>query len=230
MENEKTEYEEMTAKFLGRVREGVRYVYQFENPTNPEYKPMKISAFDAKPDAQVKNDAPKLDEGKYYTFTVEHVPTKDDPTKRHHNFARNGFNGPYMIEPANKASEDGIKTGYEIAKKQASRQPSNDEIPQELDKLGYWDKKDARDIARENKYNLSLKYINAVAMMPAVGYIIGGMLQHKEGYDGVTKAGFGTTARLILAELEEVAETRLPPEVAYANRKDKKGPIEADLG
>jgi hypothetical protein len=100
------ERREMTAKFVGRIKEGARYVYQFENPQNPQEKPIRLSAFDAKPEAKEKHDAPKLAEDTYYTMTVEDVPTKDDPSKFHHNIAREQIagefppQGKYMIRTA----------------------------------------------------------------------------------------------------------------------------------
>ena len=109
------ERREMTAKFVGRIKEGARYVYQFENPQNPQEKPIRLSAFDAKPEAKEKHDAPKLAEDTYYTMTVEDVPTKDDPSKFHHNIAREQIGGEfppqgkYMIRPA-AAKDAGQKT------------------------------------------------------------------------------------------------------------------------
>ena len=131
--------EEMTAKYLGRMKDGVRWKYQFENPRNPADKPMVISAFDARETAKVKHDAPKLDEEQYYTFTVEHAPTKENTTKdpegpHHHNLARKQlgtelpFEGAYIIAPANDALKEGIKSAQKAApaRQTASESPSLD--------------------------------------------------------------------------------------------------------
>ena len=171
----------------------------------------------------------ELKETREYEYVVIHVPTKDDPLKFHHNLGRVGKDIDFDI---NWTGETGKKPTVQSkidapnTPEQSPRPATQREVKDAREDM--YRNKDVRDAEKDRRYTLSLKYINAVALMPAVGYIIGGMMTTKDGHDEVTKAGLRETARLILSELEAVAELRLPEEVAYANRKtEKKEPIEA---
>ena len=168
-----------------------------------------------------------LKEGREYTFDVVHVPTKDDPSKFHHNLGRVGKDMDFAIEwtgeegkPAQKQTTMATSAKEAINPSYTPRTATQREVKDAREDA--YRNKDIRDAEKDRRYTLSLKYINAVAMMPAVGQIIGGMIQHQEGYDAVKKDGLDVTAETILRELEKIAEKRLPEEVAYANRKTEK--------
>lgn len=87
----KNETEKITARFLGRVKDKKRWIYQFENETDPDH-PLKFSLFDP--------GVPDLKEGVEYTFEAVHVPLSDGSGKFYHNIVREGRDGPYKIQQA----------------------------------------------------------------------------------------------------------------------------------
>ena len=177
----------------------------------------------------------EMKEGREYTFKVDHKPTgktgdNGQPTY-YHNLGRISRDGDFIMEWTGETQDTSKQSQLPTqakteAKQQYTPQPGRKETDSREE---YWAKKEARDIEKEAKYTLSLKYINAVAMMPAVGSIIGSMMTNKEGYDYVLKNGFEAFSDHVLSCLEKTAEKRLPDEVAYANRKtDKKEGVEAN--
>lgn len=138
--------ETITAEYLGRTKEASRWMYSFANENNPE-KPLKFSAFDP--------NVPKLEEGKVYTFMVQHVP-RDDGTF-YHNLMRTGTNqkgdtSPYAIKEASPDFYDKSDKGpTPTAAPQPTQRPKS---TQDL----YWENKgkmeerrEARDIAKDPK-------------------------------------------------------------------------------
>lgn len=127
--------DEVTLKFMGRVKEGARWMYSFENPKDAKY-PFKFSAFDP--------DTPKLDEGVSYKMTIAHVPIKDakgQPTgKFYHNLFRKDKDSPYLIA---MAGGDIIRAS-EI--KPSTSQPAQ---AQNSQKDEFWSRREKRDIDRE---------------------------------------------------------------------------------
>lgn len=79
--------EEMTLKFLGRMKGNNRFIYNFENQANLNY-PHKFAAFD---------NPPECKEEHWYKLIVQHKPMSDGKGT-YHNIARKTQDGPYLIE------------------------------------------------------------------------------------------------------------------------------------
>lgn len=215
---EKPETEVKTQKLKAIQVEAARTVLIFERGDYED----KVSIFEP--------DIPKLEIGKSYTYTVRHVPTKEEG-KFYHNVERatpGARRGAYKISPAVQPNTYSSPT---------KATPSQAATPTTQDaRQDYWANKEKRDIERERIYELRLPYINAVNLMGGVGEIMGGMMQYKEGYDLIKKEGIDKMADTILRQLEGVVEKRLPVEAAYKPPKvgekkseKKEEPIEAEV-
>ena len=212
--------EQKTAIYTGRKKgNGKRWELYFNEGG---YQDKRYSAFE--PLLNLSD----LKEGREYTFTVLNVPTKDDPSKFHHNIGREGKDMDFVIE----------WTGETAQPKQTQAQPPTKDEPRpytpqagrkETDsREEYWAKREARDIEKERIYELRLPYINAVNMMPGACAIVAGMMTHAEGYNEVKKTGLDKTIELILRQMEATVQQRLPPEAAYKTKTEEKKGVEAN--
>jgi len=122
------EVETVTGTYAGKKMEGKRWVFFFDEGGENE---RKYSAFE--PLLNLEN----LKEGTEYDYAVEHVPTKDDPNKFHHNLGRVARDGEFKIRPTGAKGIPRGKDATEVPqKKQDNREDywKNRELAEEKQK------------------------------------------------------------------------------------------------